>query len=192
MAMEGEEASFLAGGEFPFPTVQGGQSNQVTIAWKEFGIKLNFVPHVTNDGSIRLLVAPEVSSLDFGNGLEFAGFRIPLVLTRRASTEVELKPGEHLAIAGLLDNQQDYSKDQIPLLGQLPIIGTFFSNTQQTDRQTELLVVVTPYLVEPTDGAPAIPTGEPETWPRPDVLNDTMLRPPLGRRIVEPPTGGGR
>ena len=114
VTLEGQEATFLAGGEFPFPSVQGGQNNQVTIQWKEFGVRLNFTPYVTNDGRIRLSLAPEVSSLDFGNGLSFAGFVIPTLLTRRTSTDVELMPGQHLAIAGLLDNQQEETVDKIP------------------------------------------------------------------------------
>jgi pilus assembly protein CpaC len=190
VTLEGEEASFLAGGEFPFPIVQGGNSNQVTIQWKEFGIRLNFTPHVTNDGRIRLNLAPEVSSLDFGNGLQFAGFVIPSLLTRRAETDVELNPGEHLAIAGLLDNQQEISKDKIPLLGDLPIIGTFFSQNEERNRQTELLVIVTPYVVEPTDRRPELPTGEPVEWDRPDIFNDTTVAPGSGLRIVQPPAGG--
>jgi pilus assembly protein CpaC len=184
VTLEGQEATFLAGGEFPFPSVQGGQNNQVVIQWKEFGIRLNFTPFVTNDGRIRLTLAPEVSSLDFGNGLQFAGYTIPSLLTRRATTDVELMPGQHLAIAGLLDNQQEYAKDKIPLLGDLPIIGTFFSQTDERNRQTELLVIVTPHIVEPTDAAPRVPTGEPVDWDRPDMFNDTTVQLDSGRRIV--------
>ncbi len=184
VTLEGEEATFLAGGEFPFPSVQGGANQQVTIQWKEFGVRLNFTPHVTNDGSIRLNVTPEVSALDFANGLQFAGFTIPALLTRRASTDVELRPGQHLAIAGLLDNQQEVNVSKIPLLGDLPIIGTFFSLRERRDRQTELLVIVTPYIVEPTDAAPAVPSGEPDTWNRNRRFQDATLRPESGRQIV--------
>lgn len=184
VTLEGEEATFLAGGEFPFPSVQGGANQQVTIQWKEFGVRLNFTPHVTNDGSIRLNVTPEVSALDFANGLQFAGFTIPALLTRRASTDVELRPGQHLAIAGLLDNQQEVNVSKIPLLGDLPIIGTFFSLRERRDRQTELLVIVTPYIVEPTDAAPAVPSGEPDTWNRNRRFQDSTLRPESGRQIV--------
>lgn len=186
VTLEGQEATFLAGGEFPFPSVQGGQNNQVTIQWKEFGVRLNFTPHVTNDGRIRLSLAPEVSSLDFGNGLSFAGFVIPTLLTRRTSTDVELMPGQHLAIAGLLDNQQEEIVDKIPLLGHLPIIGSFFSYSQSRDRQTELLVIVTPHIVEPTDAQPAVPTGEPVEWDRSDMLNDSTSQLEAGRRVVDP------
>lgn len=192
VTLEGQEATFLAGGEFPYPAVQGTQNGQVSIQFKEFGIRLNFTPNVTNDGRIRLSVAPEVSSLDFGNGLTFAGFTIPSLLTRRATTDVELRPGQHLAIAGLLDNQQEVASDKIPILGELPIIGTFFSSKQTRDRQTELLVIITPYIVEPRDNAPAVPPGEPGQWKRPQMFNDTMVQPGSGVRIVPPPSGGGR
>ena len=190
VTLEGQEATFLAGGEFPFPSVQGGQTNQVTIQWKEFGVRLSFTPFVTNDGRVRLSVEPEVSSLDFGNGLTFGGFVVPSLLTRRASTDVELRPGQHLAIAGLLDNQQEVTSDKIPILGEIPIIGTFFSQKETRNRQTELLVIITPYIVEPMDSPPAIPTGEPPQWDRPDMFNDTSVAPGSGRVIVPPPTGG--
>jgi pilus assembly protein CpaC len=191
VTLEGEEATFLAGGEFPFPSVQGGASQQVTIQWKEFGVRLNFTPYVTNDGSIRLSVTPEVSALDFANGLQFAGFTVPALLTRRASTDVELRPGQHLAIAGLLDNQQEANVSKIPLLGDIPIIGTFFSLREKRDRQTELLVIVTPYIVEPTDTPPAVPPGEPRDWDRHRRFDDTTVRPESGRRIVPLPVPPG-
>jgi pilus assembly protein CpaC len=189
VTLEGEEATFLAGGEFPFPSVQGGAggSDRVTIEWKEFGVRLNFTPHVMNDGSIRLRVAPEVSALDFANGLQFAGYTVPALLTRRASTDVELRPGQHLAIAGLLDNQQEANVSKIPLLGDLPIIGTFFSMRERRDRQTELLVIVTPYIVEPMDTPPGVPPGEPDTWNRNRRFDETTVRPESGRRVVPPP-----
>jgi pilus assembly protein CpaC len=188
VTLEGEEATFLAGGEFPFPSVQGaGGSERVTIEWKEFGVRLNFTPWVTNDGRIRLNVAPEVSSLDFANGLQFAGYVVPAILTRRTTTDVELRPGQHLAIAGLLDNQQEASVSKIPLLGDIPIIGTFFSMRERRDRQTELLVIVTPYIVEPTDAPPAVPPGEPSEWNRNRRFDETSVRPESGRRIVPPP-----
>lgn len=164
-ALEGQEATFLAGGEFPFPTIQGGsQQGGVTIVWKEFGVRLNFTPNVTNSGSIRLSVEPEVSSLDFANGLVFSGFQIPSILTRRVSTSVELNPGQTLAIGGLMDNRLLHEVDRIPILGHIPILGAFFSSTRAREDRTELLVLVTPYIVEPSDEEIAVPTGEPETW----------------------------
>ncbi|HEX7090453.1 MAG TPA: type II and III secretion system protein family protein [Longimicrobiales bacterium] len=165
LTLPGREASFLAGGEFPYPTVQGGAGNNaVTITFKEFGVRLRFTPTITNTGSIRLRVAPEVSSLDFANGLTFGGFQIPALLTRRAETEVELREGQHLAIAGLIDNSITDNLDKIPILGDIPILGLFFRSKDVRQNRTELLVIVTPRLVQPTDTPPPLPTGEPETW----------------------------
>jgi pilus assembly protein CpaC len=163
LALAGEQASFLAGGEFPFPVVQG-VTGAVTIVWKEFGVRLIFTPEVTNTGGIRLTIEPEVSSLDFANALSFEGFRIPSVLTRRARTEVELREGEHLAIAGLLDNTRTENITKIPLLGDIPILGTFFRSKDAQQNRSELLVLVTPHIIEPSATAPAVPTGEPDTW----------------------------
>jgi pilus assembly protein CpaC len=132
--------------------------------WKEFGVRLNFTPTVTDAGNIRLKVAPEVSSLDFSNGLTLSGFQIPSILTRRAETEVELKPGQHLAIAGLLDNSILKNINKVPILGDIPILGLLFQSRDIRQNRTELLVIVTPYFVSPTDEAPDVPTGEPGTW----------------------------
>ncbi len=164
LALEGQEASFLAGGEFPFPVPQPGAANAVTVVFKEYGIRLKFLPRVTPDGSIRLAVAPEVSSLDFANGLELTGFRIPSLLTRRAETEVELRAGQTLAIAGLLDNMMQNGDSRIPFLGDVPILGALFRSRNVQQNRSELLVLVTPTLVEPTDTPPPLPGGEPETW----------------------------
>ena len=166
LTLPGQEASFLAGGEFPYPSVQSGaQSGAITIVFKEFGIRLRFTPTITEGGSIRLHVAPEVSSLDFANALTLNGFQIPSLLTRRAETDVELRDGQHLAIAGLLDNTMLKNVTKIPVLGDLPILGAFFRSTDAQQRRTELLVVVTPRLVEASDSAPKLPTGAANTWP---------------------------
>lgn len=165
LALDGQEASFLAGGEFPFPSIQGGgNSNAVTVEWREFGVRLHFTPHVTNIGNIRLTIAPEVSSLDFAGGLSMAGFQIPTILTRKAETEVELREGQHLAIAGLMDNTMQENVDKLPILGDLPIIGALFRSKDTRQKRTELLVIVTPHLVQPSDQPIPVPTGEPGTW----------------------------
>ena len=119
---------------------------------------------MTEAGNIRLAVSPEVSSLDFANGLTLGGYQIPSILTRRASTEVELKPGENLAIAGLLDNSLLKSVNKIPFLGDIPILGLLFQSRDIRQNRTELLVIVTPYFVNPSEESPAVPTGEPNTW----------------------------
>ena len=161
---EGEPASFLAGGEFPFPTIQGSNSNAITIVWKEFGIRLNFIPTVTNAGNIRLRVTPEVSSLDFGNALSISGFVIPSLRTRRVDTDVELIPGQTLAIGGLLDSNIEEAIDKIPILGDIPILGTFFKRTSERQERTELLVLVRPHIVTPQDPVPELPTGDLTEW----------------------------
>jgi pilus assembly protein CpaC len=165
LTLPGQEASFLAGGEFPYPSVQGGgQSGAITIVFKEFGVRLRFTPTLTEGGSIRLHVAPEVSSLDFANGLTLNGFQIPSLLTRRAETDVELRDGQHLAIAGLMDNSWTKDVSRIPILGDIPVLGEFFKSSAAQQRRTELLVVVTPILVDATDKAPPLPTGDAGTW----------------------------
>jgi pilus assembly protein CpaC len=165
LTLPGQEASFLAGGEFPFPVLQGGNlSSGVTIVFKEFGIRLKFTPTVTEGGSIRLHVAPEVSSLDFANGLTVSGFQIPTILSRRAETDVELRDGQHLAIAGLMDNSMIKDVTKIPILGSIPILGMFFRSNAARQNRSELLVVVTPRLIDASATAPTLPTGEPNTW----------------------------
>jgi pilus assembly protein CpaC len=165
IALPGREASFLAGGEFPYPAVQGGGANNaVSIVFKEFGIRLKFTPTITRGGSIRLKVAPEVSALDFSNPLIFGGFTIPSLLTRRTETEVEMKNGQYLAIAGLVDNTMTDNSTKIPLLGDIPILGQFFRSKDARQRRTELLVLVSPKLVLPSDTPALLPTGEPANW----------------------------
>ncbi|MGD2047795.1 MAG: pilus assembly protein N-terminal domain-containing protein [Gemmatimonadota bacterium] len=171
LALDGQAASFLAGGEFPFPTVQGAnQSNAVSIEWREFGVRLNFTPTVTNFGNIRLDIAPEVSSLDFAGGLTISGFTMPTILSRRAETQVELREGQSLAIAGLLDRSIQENIRKLPILGDIPILGNLFKSKDERQQMTELLVIVTPQIVQPSDVAPAVPTGEPETWDMEDWL----------------------
>jgi pilus assembly protein CpaC len=161
LTINGKSASFLAGGEFPYPTLQGGGGGlgAVTIVFREFGIRLNFLPTVTPRGTIRLQVSPEVSSLDYANALTFQGFTIPGLATRRVSTEVELENGQSFALAGLLDNRLTESLAKIPGLGDIPLLGKLFRSQQLSKNNTELLVLVTPELVRP------IPVGQ----ARPDI-----------------------
>lgn len=150
LALNGREASFIAGGEFPFPVVQtGAGQNTVTIVFKEFGVRLKFTPNILSDGTIRLKVAPEVSALDFTNALTISGFSIPALSTRRAETEVELRDGQSFAIAGLIDNRLTENASKIPGLGDIPIIGKLFRSRTTNKANTELLVMVTPKLVKP-------------------------------------------
>jgi len=165
ITLPGREATFLAGGEFPYPAVQsGGGGNAVSIVFKEFGIRLKFTPTITRGGSIRLKVSPEVSALDFSNPLVFGGFTIPSLLTRRTETEVEMKNGQYLAIAGLVDNTMTDNSTKIPILGDIPILGQFFRSKDARQRRTELLVLISPKLVLPSDTPALLPTGEPANW----------------------------
>jgi pilus assembly protein CpaC len=165
MAINGTEASFLAGGEFPFPVVQAGTGNTaVTIQFKEFGVRLNFVPHIMPDGVIRLKVSPEVSALDFSNALTISGFTVPALSSRKATTEVELRDGQSFAIAGLIDNRLTEIASKIPVLGDVPILGALFRSRNQNKSNTELLVMVTPRLVQGLSPA-QLPAG-PE-FPKP-------------------------
>ena len=156
LATNGAEASFLAGGEFPFPVLQGGSvANAVTIQFKEFGVRLNFLPQIMPDGVIRLKVAPEVSSLDFANGLTVSGFTVPALSSRKMSTQVDLRDGQSFAIAGLIDNRLTEIAMKVPVLGDVPILGNFFKSRALNKTNTELLVMVTPRLVEGTPPGPA-------------------------------------
>jgi pilus assembly protein CpaC len=171
IAYNGEEASFLAGGEIPIPVVQGGGANSaVTVIYKEFGIKLNFRPVIAGD-IIRLRVSPEVSTLDFANGITLEGFRIPALSTRRAQTNVELRDGQSFAIAGLLDNLTQEDAAAIPFLSRLPIIGNLFKSKADRAERTELMVLITPRLVralEP-DEVPPLPTLPRRFLPAPGI-----------------------
>ena len=163
IALNGKEASFLAGGEFPYPVPTG--INQVTIHFKEFGVRLTFTPTVLGGDLINLKIKPEVSSLDFNNAVVLEGFRVPALTTRRADTEVELRDGQTFAIAGLLDNQTQNDGAAIPILSKLPIIGALFKSKSSRAEQTELMVLITPRLVRALDPdeVPPLPTS-PDTF----------------------------
>lgn len=158
IAFNGKEANFLAGGEFPVPIVQSGTtSNNITVLFKEFGVRLAFTPTITPTGAIRLQVKPEVSALDFANGVQLSGFVIPSLTTRRASTELQLKDGQSFVIAGLMDNRVTNEMSKIPGLGDIPILGKLFQSRNLRKTNTELMVLVTARLVGPSDTLPAMP-----------------------------------
>jgi pilus assembly protein CpaC len=183
LAVHGQEASFLAGGEFPYPVVQGGANvGAVTIQFREYGIRLNFTPTIQSSGNIRLHVAPEVSTLDFANGLTLQGFNIPSILSRKMETEIELADGQTFGIAGLIDNTIIEDIDKIPVLGDIPILGSLFRSKELRQNKSELLVLVTPRLVQPMDQSPPVPTGEPEVWD----WDDSMLEPLPGMEMDGP------
>jgi pilus assembly protein CpaC len=151
IAMDGQVASFLAGGEFPIPVIQagGGGGNSVTIQFKEYGIRLNFKPTIIDEDHIRLELEPEVSTIDFANGVRFQGFVVPALRTRRARTGVELRDGQSFALAGLLDNSETRNMSKVPVIGDIPIIGNLFKSTQFQKNETELVFIVTADVVKP-------------------------------------------
>ncbi len=165
LTQTGKEASFLAGGEFPFPVVQGGTNfTSVTIQFKEFGVRLTFTPTLTVDDTIHLKVQPEVSALDFANAVSLSGFLVPALSTRRVQTEMELRDGQSFAIAGLVDDRLTETMNKIPVLGDIPILGYLFRSRTLNKSKTELLVLVTPRIVKPAP-AQALPR-EPQ-FPKP-------------------------
>jgi pilus assembly protein CpaC len=158
IAVNGKEASFLAGGEFPFPIVQPGQGfTAVTISFKEFGVRLRFTPVIMPNGNIHLRVVPEVSNLDFTNGLTISGFTVPALSTRRADTEFELQDGQSFVIAGLMDNRVTNIANKIPGLGDIPILGNFFKSKNAQKSTTELMVLCTVKRISPSVEPPSTP-----------------------------------
>ncbi len=150
IAMNGQTASFLAGGEFPVPIVQAGQGgNSVSIIFKEYGVRLNFKPTIIDEDHIRLELEPEVSTIDESHGITFGGFVIPALRTRRAKTGVELRDGQSFALAGLLDNNETKSLSKIPVLGDIPILGNLFKSASFQKNETELMFIITADLVKP-------------------------------------------
>ncbi len=171
LAQNGREASFLAGGEFPFPAVQGlgGGLPAVTIQFREFGVRLNFTPTILSNDEISLKVVQEVSALDFANALTISGFVVPALSTRRAETELHLRDGQTFAIAGLIDNRFIEVASKIPWLGDIPILGKLFQSRKLEQRNTELVVMVTPRRVKPLE--PGEPSPDPE-FPKPFLDQD--------------------
>lgn len=182
LAQDGKQASFLAGGEFPVPVVQGtsaGGAGAVTLQFKEFGIRLSFIPTITPRNTIRLQVAPEVSSLDFSNGIQISGFNVPALDIRNVNTEIELGNGQSFIIGGLLDNRETDTFEKIPFLGDIPVLGKFFQSKTATRSNTELIVIVTPEIVPP------IPAGK----PLPALNYPAKFMPPNSNIPMSTPTG---
>jgi pilus assembly protein CpaC len=186
-AVSGQSASFLSGGEFPFPVIQGASSGftSVTIQFRPYGVKLDFTPNVLPDGTIQLKVAPEVSALDYTNAVVISGYTIPALSTRRAQTEVELKSGQSFVISGLLDNRTTDLLQKIPGIGDIPILGKLFQSKSSNHSVDELAVIVTPTLVNPLE------ENSPTTQPKMVVpfLNDQKFDKGLGGIVPknEPP-----
>ena len=160
IATNGKEASFVVGGEFPVPVLQGGaNSGAVTIQFREFGVRLSFTPILTENKTIRMHVKPEVSALDFANSVTFNGFTIPALSSRKMETDIELGDGQSFVIAGLIDNRVQESLSRVPGLSNLPVLGQLFRSKELTKSNTELIVMVTPEItvpLQPGDPKPAI------------------------------------
>ena len=193
IAANGKQASFLAGGEYPYPVVQGitgGGTGAVTIQFQEFGVRLNFIPTITPRGTIRLQVAPEVSALDFTNGVQISGFTVPALDVRRVKTEVELSQGQSFAIGGLLDHRVTQNLEKIPFIGDIPVLGKFFQSMNKTRTNTELMVIVTPEIVAPIPAGAPLPevkypikflpsnSNSPMSNPGPEVTGAKPIPPP--------------
>jgi pilus assembly protein CpaC len=212
IALSGETASFLAGGEFPVPVVQtvGGNLNNsggaaaYTVEWKPFGVSLSFTPTVLADGVINMVVAPEVSSIDPTASVVINGLSIPGLQTRRAKTTVEIRDGESFAMAGLIRRDFQDTIRQVPILGSIPIIGTLFRSTGFQHNESELVIIVTPHLVRPVPaGTLKLPTDRAGPPNEADLLFNgrtdsglPQIAAPLTPQAVPPPPppspiGGG-
>jgi pilus assembly protein CpaC len=161
VAVNGKEASFLAGGEFPFPVVQPGAGGiaTVTVQFREFGVRLKFTPIIQPNGSIHLHVVPEVSTLDFANAVTVSGTTIPAISTRKADTEFELQDGQSFVIAGLMDNRVTDIGNKVPWLGDVPILGNFFKSKSAQKSNSELMVLCTVHRIAPSAQNPTPPTA---------------------------------
>jgi pilus assembly protein CpaC len=183
VAESGKEASFLAGGEFPIPVAQAGGGNAITVEFKEFGVRLNFTPVVDGD-RVHLKVRPEVSTLDFANGIQLQGFRIPALISRRTETELELRDGQTFAIAGLLNNSMNSTLQKIPGIGDIPVLGYLFRSKAAQKNRTELVVMITPHILP--EGSSGVTTelphlGEPFLSPLPQDQSFAPQPPPYTR-----------
>ncbi len=177
LALDGQKASFLAGGEFPIPVVQSSANiGAVTIQFQPFGVRLNFTGYIEPSNIVRLAVRPEVSTLDYSNAVTIAGFTIPAISTRRADTEIELRDGQSFGIAGLLDQRMTAQLEKVPGVGDIPILGQFFRSRSLNPTTTELLVLVTPYIVDPVNSAP-------RTWQLPKPPMPYLNNPEFDRNL---------
>jgi pilus assembly protein CpaC len=189
--LSGQKASFLSGGEFPFPVVQGssGGTTSITIQFRSYGVKLEFTPIVNNDGTIQLKVMPEVSALDFTNAVTISGYTIPAIATRRADTQVELRNGQSFAISGLLDHRTTDILSKMPGIGDVPVLGQLFRSKNISHSTVELVIIVTPTLVDPltdtsTPSQPKLPVP---------LLDPTQFDKSTGKQkpVTKPQPGTG-
>ena len=188
VALSGEEAMFLAGGEFPVPVAQPGGAGSVpviTVQWKEYGVRLHFVPTVLNSGIISMRIEPEVSDLDYANAVTVSGITVPAITSRRTRTTVELREGQAFAISGLIQSKDTRNLDQVPWLGTVPVLGALFRSTEFQKEETELVALITPYLVKP------VPPGNKDPrlkTPTDNVLAGNDLDAVIGGKLEIPKT----
>jgi pilus assembly protein CpaC len=182
IAVNGKKASFLAGGQFPFPIVQPGAGfTAVTISFKEFGVRLDFTPVIMPNGNIHLVVAPEVSTLDFADALTISGFTVPALSTRKAETEFELKDGQSFVIAGLIDNRVTDIWNKVPGLGDIPILGAFFKSKSLQKSNSELMVLCTVHRVSPDAVPPPTPKNPQPLLNKDDFDSHKSIIKPFGK-----------
>jgi pilus assembly protein CpaC len=186
VALSGDTASFLAGGEFPVPVP--GTLGQVSIDYKPYGVGLAFTPTVLRDGVINLVIKPEVSELDNSNPVQVAGISVPPLIVRRASTTVELRDGQSFMLGGLLQNISNTSQDQLPWAGDVPVLGALFRSAQYQKNETDLVILVTPHIVRPMAPTAPIRTPLDNTLPGNDVdfflMGQAEVSPALARLAV--------
>jgi pilus assembly protein CpaC len=194
MASNREEATFLAGGELPIPVAQGGgagdaSGTRITIQYKEFGVRLRFLGEIIGDSLLKLAIRPEVSSLDFANAITLSGFRIPAFRTRRIETTVDVRPSESLIISGLFDDERERVKTGIPLLQDIPILGNLFSSQRWQRNETELLIVVTPSVVDPQHprAQDLLPLAPDTMLPARDAIQPRLPTPQAPAAPTKPP-----
>lgn len=176
LTSNGKEASFLVGGEFPVPVLQGGaNSGAITVQFREFGIRLTFNPTVTENGTLKMYVKPEVSTIDIANAVSISGFTIPALATRRVESNIELGPGQSFVIGGLIDDRTNETFSKIPGLSNIPLLGVLFKSRNENRSKSELIVLVTPEIVEPLSaGDPRVKPEMPTGFLRPSMLPDGM------------------
>jgi pilus assembly protein CpaC len=190
VALSGDTASFLAGGEFPIPVP--GALGQVTIDYKRYGVGLAFTPTVLREGLINLKIEPEVSQLDTSNPVQVAGISVPPLIVRRASTTVELRDGQSFAIGGLLQNQGKTAQQQLPWIGDVPVLGALFRSTQYQKNETDLAIIVTPRLVRPMRPGDPMKTPLDNTLPPNDADLFLMGKPEVSASLMRMAIGANR
>ena len=188
VALSGDTASFLAGGEYPIPVA--GTLGQITVEYKKYGVGLAFTPTVLSQGLINLRIEPEVSEIDLNNSVSVAnGITVPALIVRRASTTIELRDGQSFAIGGLLQNNTKNQVEQLPWLGSVPVLGTLFSSKSYQKKETDLVIIVTPRLVHPARPGDVLKTPTDKTLPPNDVDFFLLGRNEIPRKNAPKPVG---